>query len=81
MDENNKGRLFAVDRLLAIAERKARLMGLDVPTNTNINAQQVVIREVPPNYLGQPIPQLPDRQRDSVAPMDMDDYSGEDAHA
>src|SRR5438552_1026527 len=30
MDKKNKGRLFAVDRLLSIAERRAKLMGLDV---------------------------------------------------
>jgi hypothetical protein len=40
MDEKNKGRLFAYDRLIAIAEREAKLLGLDakvdeVAVNTN----------------------------------------------
>ena len=51
MDKNNKGRLFAADRLLAISERRAKLMGLDQSTNAAIAAAQVVIREVPSGYL------------------------------
>lgn len=30
MDKSNRGRLFAVDRVLAISERRAKLMGLDI---------------------------------------------------
>lgn len=30
IDKSNKGRLFAVDRVLAISERRAKLMGLDM---------------------------------------------------
>ena len=51
-DKENKGRLFAVDRILAIMERRARLFGLDAPVHgSNVAAAQVVIREVPANYL------------------------------
>ncbi|MGH2506597.1 MAG: hypothetical protein ACRDHZ_04140, partial [Ktedonobacteraceae bacterium] len=53
-DKENKGRLFAADRLLAIMERRARLMGLDQSTGAAIAAAQVVIREVPSGYLGEP---------------------------
>jgi len=52
MDESHKGRLFAVDRLLAIMERRARLMGLDQEAQSTIAAAQVVIREIPAGYLG-----------------------------
>lgn len=45
MDKNNKGRLFAADRLLAIAERRAKLLGLDAAKDSNIAAAQVIIRE------------------------------------
>jgi hypothetical protein len=51
MDPKNKGRLFAVDRILAISERKAKLMGLDIPVDQAINQNVVVVREVP-GYLG-----------------------------
>lgn len=52
MDRNNKGRLFAADRILAISERRAKLMGLDIPVDQAVNMNQVVIREVPQGYLG-----------------------------
>lgn len=48
-----KARLFAVDRIIAIKERRAKLMGLDVPTGGNIAAAQVVVRAMPPGYLGE----------------------------
>lgn len=51
MDKSNKGRLFAADRLLAISERRAKLMGLDQSTASAVAASQVVIREVPSGYL------------------------------
>jgi hypothetical protein len=44
--------LFAVDRIIAIKERRARLMGLDVPTGNNLAIGQAIIREVPAGYLG-----------------------------
>jgi hypothetical protein len=47
-----KSMLFAVDRLIAISERRSRLMGLDVPTNQEVTGNVVVIREVPSGYLG-----------------------------
>lgn len=43
--EYSKSKLFAVDRILAIKERRARLMGLDVATSNNIAAAQIIIRE------------------------------------
>lgn len=55
MDPNNKGRLFAVDRLISIAERRAKLMGLDIPVDRAEFANQIVIREVPQNLLQLPI--------------------------
>jgi len=51
-DKKNKGRLFAVDRLLQIMERRAKLMGLDQSADSAIAAAQVIIREVPAGYLG-----------------------------
>jgi len=51
MDKENKGRLFAVDRLLAIAERRAKLMGLDIPVDNAVAAASIVIREVPQGWL------------------------------
>ena len=52
IDKKNKGRLFAADHILAISERRARLMGLDTPVDVAQNNNLVVIREVPQNYLG-----------------------------
>lgn len=46
-DRKNKGRLFAADRLLAIMERRAKLMGLDVPVDNALMSNVVVVREVP----------------------------------
>ena len=57
MDRKNKGRLFAVDRILAISERKARLMGLDTPVDSALMSNVVVVREVPQGYLGLQEPQ------------------------
>ena len=51
MDRKNKGRLFAVDRILAISERKAKLMGLDTPVDQAIAANMVVVREIPSGLL------------------------------
>lgn len=51
MDKENKGRLFAADRILAIMERRARLFGLDTPVDAAIAMNQVIIREVPQGYL------------------------------
>jgi hypothetical protein len=52
-EEHEKAMLFAVDRIIAIKERRARLFGLDVSTNGNIAAAQVVVRAMPPGYLGE----------------------------
>lgn len=51
MNEGNKGFLFAVDRVLAIRERWAKLFGLDIPVDQALNQNVVVVREVP-GYLG-----------------------------
>lgn len=48
-----KAKLFAVDRIIAIKERRAKLMGLDQSTGAAIAAAQVIIREVPSGYLGE----------------------------
>ena len=56
MDRKNKGRLFAADRILAIAERRAKLMGLDTPVDSAVAANMVVIREVPQGYLSVEVP-------------------------
>jgi hypothetical protein len=53
MDRGNQWRHTAVDRILAISERKAKLMGLDVPVNSGPTANMVVIREVPAGLLGE----------------------------
>lgn len=54
-----KVNFYAVDRVLAIMERRARLFGLDAAKDSNVIAQAVVVREVPQNYLGLPAPQEP----------------------
>lgn len=46
-----RGQLFAVDRILQIKERRAKLLGMDVQANATIIANQVVVREMPPGYL------------------------------
>ena len=51
--EYSKSMLFAVDRIIAIKERRAKLMGLDQAIGGTIAAAQVVIREVPSGYLGE----------------------------
>jgi hypothetical protein len=52
IDVNNKGRLFAADRILAISERRSKLMGLDIPVDQAMNTNITLIREVPAGYLG-----------------------------
>lgn len=47
------GMLFAVDRMLTLMERRARLMGLDMPVDAAVFANQIVIREIPQGYLGE----------------------------
>lgn len=46
-----KSRMFAVDRILAIKDRRARLMGLDQTKDSAIAAAQVIIREAPAGVL------------------------------
>lgn len=50
--EYAKSQMFAVDRIIAIKERRAKLMGLDVKVDDNVNINITVVREVPSNYLG-----------------------------
>lgn len=52
--ERVKGQLFAVDRILAIKDRRAKLMGLDLVSKGDVNMAQVVVRELPPGYLDNP---------------------------
>jgi AraC-like DNA-binding protein len=52
-EEYSKSMLFAVDRILVIMERRAKLMGLDIPVDQAVFANQIVIREVPQGYLGE----------------------------
>lgn len=49
-----KSMLFAVDRILSIKERRAKLMGLDLAPDMAQNMNLVVVREVPQNYLEAP---------------------------
>lgn len=45
--EYSKSMLFAVDRIVAIKERRAKLMGLDTPVDAALHANVVVVREIP----------------------------------
>jgi hypothetical protein len=49
--EYAKAMMFAVDRIIAIKERRARLMGLDVPVDKAMMSNVTVIREVPQGYM------------------------------
>jgi hypothetical protein len=49
--EHTKALLFAVDRIVAIKERRAKLMGLDTPVDVAQTLNQVIIREVPQGLL------------------------------
>lgn len=51
-DQAKDGNLWAVDRVIVIMERRAKLMGLDLEPKTAMAAAQVVIREVPAGYFG-----------------------------
>lgn len=53
--DREKAQLFAVDRILAIKERRAKLMGLDVPADVAANASVVVVREVPAGWIVEPV--------------------------
>lgn len=50
IDKANKGRLFAADRILAISERRAKLMGLDLDPKNSAMINQVLVREMPQGY-------------------------------
>lgn len=52
-EDHEKAMLFAVDRILAIKERRARLFGLDKKPD-ELMGPQVVIEEVPAGYLEGP---------------------------
>ena len=53
MDKKNRGRLFAADRLLEISKDRRKLMGLDVKVD-DAPGPQIIIQEVPLNYLEGP---------------------------
>lgn len=51
--DRQKGQLFAVDRILQVKERRAKLFGLDTPPRSSETAHNmVVVREIPAGYLG-----------------------------
>jgi hypothetical protein len=54
MDRKAKGRLFALDRTLAILEREAKLLGLDKKSDEEAQGAQVIIQEVPAGLLEGP---------------------------
>src|SRR6266702_4122554 len=51
IDKNNKARLFAADRLLAISEQRSKLMGLYLSPDQAAIANTIIIREVPQGLL------------------------------
>lgn len=51
IDSENEKQTWIVDRLLAISERRSKLMGLDRVVDGNANANMVIIREVPQGLL------------------------------
>jgi hypothetical protein len=53
--ERQKGQLFAVDRILQIKERRARMLGLDTPVDAAMAMNQIIIREVPQGWIAQPV--------------------------
>lgn len=54
-NKDNKARLFALDRLLAVSESRRKLMGLDMPTGDNTASNQIIVREVPVGLLPQTV--------------------------
>ena len=56
-DEDTKKRkrshLWAVDRIIAISERRSKLMGLDMKPDAPTNEVQIIIQEVAIGYLGE----------------------------
>jgi len=54
MDKENKGRLFAVDRLLAISERRCKLMGLDAKLEETKSGPKVIVRQIPVDWIQLP---------------------------
>lgn len=51
VDPDNRGRLFAVDRILQILDRRSKLMGIDRAVG-DVNMAQVVVRGMPSGYMG-----------------------------
>lgn len=54
INENNEDWTWAIDRFTALSKRKSELMGLDMPVDAAVFANQIVIREVPQGYLAAP---------------------------
>ena len=46
LDKSNRARLFAVDRLLAISERRCKLMGLDIKPEEAAVVNMTLVRQV-----------------------------------
>ena len=54
MDKKNKGRLFAMDRMITLSQDRRKLMGLDTPVDSAVAANMVIVREIPNQYLTGP---------------------------
>jgi hypothetical protein len=54
MDKKNTYRLYAADRILSISEARRKLLNLDVKPD-EIAANITVVREIPSNYLTEPL--------------------------
>jgi len=61
---NEKGSLFAIDRVLAIQERRARLLGLDAPVKTEVITLDYIQSEI-------------QRLEATLGDIDADDSAGE----
>lgn len=51
LDQNARSRLFAADRLIAVMERRARLLGMDLPSAGQGAGLKAVVRLAPAGYL------------------------------
>ena len=56
LDKKNSYRLYALDRILAIKERRARYLGLDQTPEGAIAANMIVVQEIPQGWLKEPQP-------------------------
>lgn len=54
--DRKSSQLFAIDRILAIKDRRSKLLGLDTLQEEADVRNMVVVRELPPGYLTGPAP-------------------------